>query len=249
MLKSPHIKVQSKKDDDPFLDLRVSKNIMNYLWDIIENNKISDVDGNNILAGNISKSVYLQENGNFFYDNVLKDCAEYMYYRDWNNYYNEHIAKITPLAEFRLDDLWVNYQRQTEFNPCHQHGGMFSFALFMKIPTKWQEQHTLPIAANSNTPAASDFQFLLGRGSEVQPIPFPLSPDDEGRMLFFPAWLGHQVYPFYGTEEIRITVSGNLKHEERTEHQSIEWMEMRGEQMEKELRAWNEKTKQRKLNE
>jgi hypothetical protein len=29
-------------------------------------------------------------------------------------------------------------------------------------------------------------------------------------MLFFPAWLLHQVYPFYGTEEERITISGNI---------------------------------------
>jgi len=29
-------------------------------------------------------------------------------------------------------------------------------------------------------------------------------------MLFFPAGLAHQVYPFYGTEEERITISGNI---------------------------------------
>ena len=37
-----------------------------------------------------------------------------------------------------------------------------------------------------------------------------LSSEDEGRMLFFPASLQHQVYPFYGTEEERITISGNI---------------------------------------
>ena len=29
-------------------------------------------------------------------------------------------------------------------------------------------------------------------------------------MLFFPAWLKHQVYPFYECEEERITISGNI---------------------------------------
>ena len=29
-------------------------------------------------------------------------------------------------------------------------------------------------------------------------------------MLFFPSWLVHQVFPFYGTEEDRITISGNI---------------------------------------
>jgi hypothetical protein len=39
---------------------------------------------------------------------------------------------------------------------------------------------------------------------------FSLSPEDEGRILFFPATLQHQVYPFYGTEEERVTISGNI---------------------------------------
>ena len=29
-------------------------------------------------------------------------------------------------------------------------------------------------------------------------------------MLLFPAWMVHQVFPFYGTEKDRITVSGNI---------------------------------------
>ncbi len=28
-------------------------------------------------------------------------------------------------------------------------------------------------------------------------------------MIFFPSWLQHMVYPFYGTEEERVTISGN----------------------------------------
>ena len=81
----------------------------------------------------------------------------------------------------------------------------------MKIPTHWKEQHALPFSANSNTPCASDFQFLIGQGNGTVPtIEISLSPEDEGRMLFFPAWLSHQVFPFYGTEEDRITISGNI---------------------------------------
>ena len=41
-------------------------------------------------------------------------------------------------------------------------------------------------------------------------FPIALSPEDEGRMLFFPAWLRHMVYPFYECEEERITISGNI---------------------------------------
>ena len=81
----------------------------------------------------------------------------------------------------------------------------------MKIPTHWKEQHALPFAINSNGPSASDFQFLLGQKSGfVEVANIPLSSEDEGRLLFFPAWLLHQVFPFYECEEERITLSGNI---------------------------------------
>ena len=138
-----------------------------------------------------------------------------MYFKDWNNYYNIHIAKVIPPPEFILDKFWVNYQKQYEFNPPHNHIGSYSFVVFMKIPTHWKEQHTLPISANSAVPSASDFMFIVGRGhGPCQTEPIPLSPEDEGRMLFFPAWLKHQVYPFYECEEERITISGNIMPEE-----------------------------------
>ena len=193
----------------PWLDLRLTEETMNYLWDII-NNKPTVIKGD--LAGNISKSMDIQDKDNWFYENVLKRCAETIYFKDWNTYYNVHVAKSAPPPVFELKELWVNYQKQHEFNPPHVHqGGIFSFVVFMKIPTHWEEQHALSMSAESRTPAASDFQFLLGvQSGMVESIKIHLSPEDEGRMFFFPAWVSHQVFPFYGTEEERITVSGNI---------------------------------------
>jgi len=207
-----------------WLDMRLTKEVMDYLWDIISRpnppEKMEEVAGpkfrgtkaNYYLAGNISKSLWLQDDkSNLIFGKVLQDFAEMMYYRNWDNYYNIHIAKIVPAPVFQVQELWVNYQKQHEFNPPHKHNGFYSFVVFMKIPTHWKEQHALPISANSNIPCASNFQFLLGQGQNVQAESIPLSPEDEGRILFFPSWLTHQVFPFYGTEEERITVSGNIK--------------------------------------
>ena len=33
-------------------------------------------------------------------------------------------------------------------------------------------------------------------------------------MLLFPAWLLHQVFPFFNSEEERITISGNITYRE-----------------------------------
>ena len=199
---------KTEEQNLPWLDLRLSKEAMDYLWDDI-NGKQTDVRKK--LAGNISKSVEIQDKNNWFYENVLKHCAETIY-KDWDNYYNVHVAKSAPPPVYELRELWVNYQKQHEFNPPHKHlDCLFTFVVFMKIPTHWKEQHALPISANSAAPNASDFQFLLGQGmGPVQNIDFPLCPEDEGRMLFFPAWLYHQVFPFYECEEERITISGNI---------------------------------------
>ena len=102
---------------------------------------------------------------------------------------------------------WVNYQYQTEFNPEHMHDGITSFVIWMKIPTNYEEQHKLPF----NSKAASDFQFtycnILGN---VVEYPIYMSPDMEGTLMLFPSSLHHQVYPFYNTEEPRISIAGNL---------------------------------------
>ena len=129
-----------------------------------------------------------------------------------NNYYKYYIEKEEPSPEFELKSLWVNYQKKQEFNPLHNHSGLYSFVIFMKIPTHWEEQHALPFSANSNTPCASDFQFVWTEKDSGLCVvrTFSLSSEDEGRILFFPAWLKHMVYPFYECEEERVTISGNI---------------------------------------
>ena len=192
-----------------WFDTRLTEEEMNFLWEAIsEENK---EDHSVHLAGNISKSELIVDKDNWFYKTVLKRPTERMFYDDWNNYREYHIVKEEPPPEFEMNRFWVNYQKQREFNPLHGHDGLYSFVVFMKIPTHWKEQHALPTSANSNTPVASDFAFVWPEAPmQVSHQNFPLSPEDEGRMLFFPAWLYHLVYPFYGTEEERITISGNI---------------------------------------
>ena len=194
----------------PWLDVALSKEAIKFLWDAI-NHTDSHIDARKRLAGNISKSEYISDKDNWFYNNVLKELVETVFYRAWTNYYCFQIAKIAPPPKFELEQLWVNFQKQYEFNPPHFHGGDYSFVVFMKIPTHWKEQHKLPFCIHSGRPVVSDFQFLSpGPGGNVTTNNFPLSPEDEGRMLFFPARLTHQVFPFFGTEEERITVAGNI---------------------------------------
>ena len=55
------------------------------------------------------------------------------------------------------------------------------------------------------------FEFVctnqLGQLAQYQ---YHLSTEYEGILLVFPASLRHQVYPFYTSDEDRISISGNL---------------------------------------
>ena len=106
--------------------------------------------------------------------------------------------------------MWVNYQKQTEFNPRHNHTGIYSFVVWMKIPTNFKDQRKFKIA-ESNSSMISNFVFDYKNmlGHETGSI-YEMSPKMEGMMLFFPSELNHAVYPFYNCDEERISVSGNL---------------------------------------
>ena len=193
------------------LDVRITEEAMNHLWDMINQSgphKAGSVLQRQTSYGGPNNKVYeIEDKNDWFFENVLKECSERMYYKNWNNYYNVHIAKMMPPTVFELKDLWVNHQKQHEYIPPHGHDGLFSFVVFMKIPTHWKEQQELPWLKNVEESGVSDFQFLL---PESQTHAIPLCPEDAGRILFFPAWLQHQVFPFYECEEERITISGNI---------------------------------------
>ena len=196
--------------ENSWIDTRLTEEEMDFLWDAISEENKEDHSGH--LVGNITKSEIIHDKDDWFYKTALKKLTEKLFYRNCSNYYEDYIEKEESLPKFEIKSFWVNYQKQHEFNPPHGHGGLYSFVVLMKIPTHWREQHALPISANSTCPLASDFQFIMGHPQgHIMPFNVPLSPEDEGRILFFPAWLNHQVFPFYGTEEKRITISGNIQ--------------------------------------
>ena len=110
-----------------------------------------------------------------------------------------------------MTDFWVNFQNKHEFNPLHMHSEVLSFVIWMKIPTKTEEQHNLPICKHSNFPCASDFQFVYSDiTGHHQDVNIHMDEQAEGCMMIFPATLRHQVYPFYENDGQRVSISGNI---------------------------------------
>ena len=117
--------------------------------------------------------------------------------------------------EIVIDTSWVNFQKKYEFNPPHDHSGVVSFVIFVQIPYDLKDEELCyPNISRSakNRNHTSKFTFL-NPGSCGGFIVDPLDVDKsfEGKMLMFSSKQMHEVYPFYTSDDYRITVSGNMK--------------------------------------
>ncbi|BCU93673.1 MAG: hypothetical protein CM15mV2_3040 [uncultured marine virus] len=191
-----------------WLEISLEKEIIDYLWKIERESRFPGTSVKNTLAGNITESRSLKDTDDYFLKNVLLDCV-----KNYKEEFPYTIRKPDTISDgnLTLNGFWVNYQKQHEFNPMHDHGGAYSFVIWMKIPTKSQEQHNLGFLRGMKNACASNFEMTyLNTTGELKHYPYFMDPDKEGKMLFFPASMKHAVHPFYGCPEERISISGNL---------------------------------------
>ena len=161
---------------------------------------------NKILAGNISKQVELD----FYYLEFLSTLLDPLLKEHVKEY---DFAKLQNILDtdcpVALTKAWMVLQEKYEFNPMHFHSGIFSFVIWLKIPYNMQDELTLPFVAESNTPSAGLFSYIvsdmMGR-SHSRNI---MEEDLEACAFLFPSPMLHCVYPFYTSDEYRISVAGN----------------------------------------
>ena len=188
-----------------WVEQKLESDVMKFLWNIID---IGGPSARNTLAGNIHESCLLVDKDDWFFNNVLTNTIEF-----YANEFGDPMGEI-PIEgklKYSLADIWVNYQKQTEFNPVHYHRGVLSFVVWMKVPTAFEEQRKLHIASDVNSATISNFEIwykdILGGDVAYR---YEMSPHSEGTMLLFPSKLNHAVYPFYNCDEDRVSISGNI---------------------------------------
>jgi len=54
--------------------------------------------------------------------------------------YLENFKMLTRDVPIVLSNLWCNFQKKYEFNPPHDHSGVFSFVVFIKIPYSFKKE-------------------------------------------------------------------------------------------------------------
>ena len=166
----------------------------------IKNNQSSAEKQNTYLGDNFSNVFKLTKTKKDIEGYVFALIAEYRqkYPMYEDNFFSYH--KIP--YDLCMDELWVNFQEQTQFNPTHKHTGLYSFVIWIDLPFKSGEQKIL---------SEGNFEFtytnIIGDITHYQ---IPLNNSFNGKIALFPAKMSHEVYPVLSNNSLRVTVSGNV---------------------------------------
>jgi hypothetical protein len=181
------------------------------------------------IQSDFSKAVAKNQTlaGNILHEYQLLDCCPALEkktrekamlhqetYRDnYTTGVNAHttILEKGKIPKLKLNSAWVNFQQKGEFNPIHNHTGLYSFVLWYKIPYYSNIEEKAGPGRKSKNQVSGMFQFhytdILGN---ITGAGLPIDKKWEGQMLLFPSLLNHSVYPFYSSNDYRISIAGNL---------------------------------------
>jgi len=183
------------------------------LLETIENvnsGKIQVNDNRKYLAGHLEKETDLPITENIKYL-VESMCIEYD-----NIFLNGKPPMKDVIIEknfdkkiyYQLETLWINYAKKHDFNPLHNHSGTYSFVIWVNIPYDLEKELSMYDANGINTSLFS-FSYTDAEG-KIKSEKIHVDKSYEWKMVLFSAQLNHCVYPFYTSDEYRISIAGNV---------------------------------------
>jgi len=104
-----------------------------------------------------------------------------------------NVKLLTKDLPYHMGNPWINYQRKNEYVPNHTHDGIYSYSIWLKIPTKCNFEFT--------------YTNIIGN---IEQQKIELTQENEGKIIFFPAKLPHIAYPFSDSDDVRVSISGNI---------------------------------------
>ena len=173
--------------------------------------KKDNIGNQDKLIGHIKEEYIIKE--------IVPEVESFLIQSIAHPWFEKYLKGFDVLSEGRpwyLDSLWVNYQKKHEFNPIHDHSGVFSFIIFINIPYDLKEEDKYFSGLNCEDREqqihTSRLAFVNNRANGgLESTLINVDKSFEGKMFMFPARQAHIVYPFYTSDGYRITVSGNLK--------------------------------------
>ena len=127
------------------------------------------------------------------------------YFNAYASAYNKWRGEGTMKPNFTLTSLWINYMKNGDFNPPHDHGADLSFVLYPDVPDEISQECD---AFKGTMRGPGGISWTYGEGdstciSVVHQLP------KTGDLYIFPASLKHYVFPFK-SPVTRVSVSGNI---------------------------------------
>ena len=165
-----------------------------------------EFEGNTVTAHSKDNQWTLVDKDNAFEKEVLHPLIN-AYTEEWGWPIN---LKTTHLHNLEFNRFWVRITTSDQYQSIHNHQGIFSFVVWLKIPTDWKEEQEGDLGFAH--PDASDFvlQYTNTLG-QIQQRNYKLDPSMEGTILIFPSDMNHLVYPSYTkASEYRIAVAGDV---------------------------------------
>tara|TARA_R110002126_G_scaffold230068_1_gene374305 strand:- start:2 stop:658 length:657 start_codon:yes stop_codon:yes gene_type:complete len=127
------------------------------------------------------------------------------------------------------DKLWSVHSYEGDYNPIHDHLTAspmgISFTTWTKVPEQIGNTEDYNLYNSSGAiDGFINFTYGLNQTSDperLRPSQSRYVKPEEGKLLLFPSWMQHAVYPFFGKGERR-TVAGNMNCFDVTEEQMKE---------------------------
>lgn len=132
----------------------------------------------------------------------ISDC-----YEKWCTTFDVAIKK------YDMPRVWTNYMYKGDFVPVHDHyPAVTAFVIWVNIPYKMEDEIKAIKWENANSPPKNgSLEFIYNTfDGAILTKSMPIDRSLEGTMLMFPGKLLHCVYPFFSSEEPRISISGNI---------------------------------------
>ena len=185
-------------------------NIVNDTGDAVLSDKQKSVqwDWSHKLVGKVSKEVQIpvsnSDDRDFLFKVMRQACLDYLKHiisKNRSYKWSEMAGDGVPtLDNIHLTHSWIVSQYAGEYNPYHHHSGDFSAVIYLKIPPKMQEE--LDKELEDHYPTNGLIEFMYGETQDMRTNYLKFKPE-VGKLLVFPSYLKHFVYPFYSEGERR----------------------------------------------
>ena len=165
-------------------------------------------DWSHKLVGKVHKEVQIpvknKEHRELLFTTMKGACVDYLKESIKNNtaYGWKKIAgdAVPTMDNIHMAHSWVVSQYAGEYNPWHHHSGDFSSVIYLKLPPKMNEE--IKEDWKDHYPANGLIEFMFGENQGFRSDNLKFKPE-VGKLLMFPSWLKHFVYPFKSEGERR----------------------------------------------